>query len=181
MKKIQLKQIGSFIKTHGFQGDLVLSINEEISSDLLDKSLIEKEAVFVEIDGIPVPFFIAEDGIRELNPITLLIKFDDVDEKKAKQICTNKVFINTYYLNDIEGNKELDPSALKGFLVTDEQLGEIGLVKDFIDLKENPLLSVDYKGKDVLLPILADFILSINDKTKVIETNLPDGFLEALL
>ena len=75
----------------------------------------------------------------------------------------------------------MDPSALKGFLVVDEQLGVIGTVKDFADIKENPLLSIDYNGKEVLLPILADFILSIDDTTKTIKTDLPDGFLEALL
>jgi len=47
--------IGVFTRTHGAQGDLVLRL---LAFDAED--LPEMEWVFVEIDGLPVPFFVRE-------------------------------------------------------------------------------------------------------------------------
>ena len=180
MKQIQLKQVGSFTKTHGVHGHLVLNINESVTDDLLDKGINEKEAVFVEIDGIPVPFFISENGIRELNPKSLLLALDEIDNNKAKLLITCKVYINTFYLSEIETGKLFDPLDLIGFLVKDKNLGDIGIVNDYFDLKENPLLSIDRNGQELLLPLYADFIIVIETDKNIIETNLPEGYIEAL-
>ncbi len=179
MKQIKLKQIGSFTKTHGVHGQLALNPSDNISFDLLDKGLIEKEAVFIELDGIPVPFFIAENGIRELNDTTILISLEGVDNEKAKQLFPCKVYINTYYLSDIDESNKDDPNNWIGFSVKDTKLGDIGEIKEFIDLKENPLLSIDCKGREILLPLLADFLLEVNIEKEFIKTELPEGYLEA--
>jgi len=180
MKQIKLKQIGSFTKTHGVHGQLALNLSEKVSFDLLDKGLIEKEAVFVEIDGIPVPFFIAKNGIRELNNKTILLSLEDIDNEKAKKLYPCRVFINIFYfLNKEEINLE-DPSNWIGFEVFDSNLGLIGVVDAFLDVKENPLLTIIADNKEILLPIMADFILSVDIEKKVLKTELPDGYLEAL-
>jgi 16S rRNA processing protein RimM len=180
MKQIKLKQIGSFTKTHGVHGQLALNLSDNVSFDLLDKGLIEKEAVFVELDGIPVPFFIAENGIRELNDTTILISLEDIDDEKAKQLYPCKVYLNTYYLSDFDETDQDDPNSWIGFLVNDTNLGEIGKIKEFIDLKENPLLNIDFKGQDLLIPLLADFLLEVDIEKETLIIELPDGYLEAL-
>jgi len=180
MKQIKLKQIGSFTKTHGVHGQLALNLSDNISFDLLDKGLIEKEAVFVEIDGIPVPFFIAQNGIRELNDKTLLLSLDEIDNEKAKKLYPCKVFINIFHVLDVEQIDKGDPANWIGFSVIDNKLGEIGKVEEFIDLKENPLLNVIREEKEILLPLLADFILAVDLEKEQIKTDLPEGYFEAL-
>lgn len=180
MKQIKLKQIGSFTKTHGVHGQLTLNLSDTISFDLLDKGLIEKEAVFVEIDGIPVPFFIAENGIRDLNDKTVLIKLEEVDNEKAKRLYPCKVYLNTFYLSSSDKIDKSDPSSWVGFTVIDVSLGTIGLIEGFLDLKENPLLKINHQGKEILLPLMADFLLELNLDKKFLKTELPNGYLEAL-
>jgi len=181
MKQIQLKQIGSFTKTHGIQGDLALYLNENVSFDLIDKGIVEKEAVFVEIDGIPVPFFIAENGIRQLNDNTLLLRFDDLDEKKASKLVTCQVYLNTTGITTTNQKPEEDPNEWIDYTVIDKNLGKIGQVQEFIDLKENPMLSILHHKKELLLPLISDFIVSIDTENETITTNLPEGYLDALL
>ncbi len=180
MKQIKLKQIGSFTKTHGVHGQLALNLSDNISFDLLDKGLIEKEAVFVELDGIPVPFFIAENGIRELNDKTILLALEDVDDKKAKQLYPCKVYLNTYYLSIVDEADKSDPESWIGFTVEDKKLGTIGIIDAYIDIKENPLLTIISNEKEILLPLMADFLLKVDLKNKLVRTDLPDGYLEAL-
>ena len=45
--------LGYLKKTHGLKGDLVFIIKELLFDDFL-----KKELVFVELDNLPVPFFI---------------------------------------------------------------------------------------------------------------------------
>ena len=180
MKQIKLKQIGSFTKTHGVHGQLVLTLSDNLSFDLLDKGLIEKEAVFVEIDGIPVPFFIKKNGIRELNNKTILLSLEEIDNDKAKKLYPCKVFINTFYFSVTDEVDKSNPATWIGFSVLDVNLGVIGNIKDYIDVKENPLLSIDWNNEEILLPLMADFILEVDIENEVIKTKLPDGYFEAL-
>ena len=49
-------KIGEVSKTHNLQGSVVISSD----SDLLER--YADEPVFLQLDGAPVPLFIAEDG-----------------------------------------------------------------------------------------------------------------------
>ncbi len=180
MKQIKLKQIGSFTKTHGIHGHLALSLSDNISYDLLDKGLIEKEAVFVEIDGIPVPFFIAKNGIRELNDKTILLSLDEIDNEKSKKLYPAKVYINTYHISELEEIDKSSPGNWLGFSVIDQNIGPIGSLVEFIEIKENPLLNINWNGKEILIPLMADFIIEIDIENEQITTNLPDGYIDAL-
>lgn len=179
MKQIQLKQIGSFTKTHGIHGSLALYLNENVSFDLIDKGIVEKEAVFVEIDGIPVPFFLAEGGIRQLNDSTLLLRFEELDEQKASKLVSCAVFINTDDLSNPDQKDNESPYEWIGYTVIDINLGQLGHVKEFVDLKENPMLSIFHHNKELLLPLISDFIISLDTENKTITTKLPEGYLAA--
>jgi len=54
MNKQDFLEIGSIIKTHGIHGELIL---EAKNPDLFENI---KESVLLEIDGLLVPFFIAQ-------------------------------------------------------------------------------------------------------------------------
>lgn len=181
MKQIELTQIGSFTKTHGVQGHLALQLNDEVSFDLIDKGLLEKEAVFVEQNGIPVPFFIAENGLRELNSKTILVLLEDIDDAKAKKLYPCKVYLNTFYMDTVTTSNEEHPKNWIGYDVIDSRIGKIGKVDDFIDLKENPLLSVNYQNSELLIPLMSDFIISVDSETELITVELPDGYIDTLI
>ncbi len=181
MEQLNLKQIGSFVKTHGFHGQLALSLAENISFDSIDEGLNEKEAVFVELDRIPVPFFISENGIRNLNPKTILLKLDDIDDKKATRLIGCNVFIE---MSQLPNYKEDDLENIEdyiGYSVYDSDLKFIGIFDEFIKMKGNPLLRLDLKGKELLIPLASDFIQQIDIEKEEIHLQLPDGYLDALL
>ena len=54
-------KVGEVAKTHNLQGEVVITTD----SDLLEK--YADEPVFLLLDGAPVPFFIADEGLTVSN------------------------------------------------------------------------------------------------------------------
>jgi 16S rRNA processing protein RimM len=181
MKQFQLKQIGTFIKVHGIRGEMVLNLEDSLTCELIENILTEGEPVFVEKDGIPVPFFISKDGFSELNQNNILIKLDDIDDKRAIKMVSSNVLIDKSKLSDIEENLFGSPEELVGYTVIDKRSNFSGEITEFINLKENPMLNVKVEKKNMLLPVISDFFVSVDDKKKIIILNLPDGYIEAML
>ncbi len=179
MKQVKLQKIGKFIKTHGVHGNLLLSIDENIPLDLLDSTVLEKEWVFVDMKGLPVPFLIAENGVKEFANDSFLIKLDKIDTNAAKKICPTNVYVNIAYLQD-NINLENNYNSIVDFIVCDNSLGIIGKVKYLLDIKENPLIAVDYNEKEVLIPIKSEYIISIDFEQRKITTDFPDDYLNML-
>ena len=66
-------KVGEVAKTHNLQGEVVITTD----SDLLEK--YADEPVFLLLDGAPVPFFIADEGLTVRNHTSYIVKFDYVD------------------------------------------------------------------------------------------------------
>jgi hypothetical protein len=75
--KSDCQKIGFIRKTHGVHGELVLEYEPEF-----EESVVEAERFFLEIDGLLVPFFVAEEGLRFRSAKTALITFDWVELPK---------------------------------------------------------------------------------------------------
>lgn len=170
--KSDCQKIGFFRKTHGVFGELVLEFEPQY-----DYSIEEIDHFFVELEGLLVPFFIPNDGIRFKASNSAIITFDDVQsEKYAKRLVGSSV----YLFNDeiIQEEEEYSYSRFVGFLLNDSQTGEIGKIEQADDYSGNLVLTVNFKGSELLVPFSEDLIVEINEKKKVLTLNLPDGLLE---
>src|SRR5690606_22352548 len=79
--------LGTLAKTHGIRGQLILKLNHFTFEDIL-----LMETVFLEIEGLPVPFFVSE--YIERSGDTIILAFDDIEtESKAKELIGLTVFI----------------------------------------------------------------------------------------
>jgi len=181
MAQIQLKQIGYLAKTHGVHGELVLSLNEGFTIDLIGEFLHIGDAVFIEIDGIPVPFFISDNGLREHGSNSILLKFDDLDKLKASKLVSLKVYLEKTKVSSGAKFEEDLASAWIGYEIADKGQSFQGKVKEFIEIKGNPMISIEVGKKNLLIPLLSDFIVSVNNKRKFILLDLPEGYLDAML
>ena len=140
-------KVGFIQKPHGIHGELVIRFQEEFY-----ETLEEVPTLFLEIDNLLVPYFISEDGLRFKSDESVITQLDWIDsDKKAKELCGLSVFVNQ---NDvIDSEEDLSPHALVGFQLFDIELGLIGEILDVNDFAGNLLLSVEYQGKDALVPL----------------------------
>ena len=171
----KLIPLGFINKTHGFQGELSLAISDEIS---LSPSQFKSAFLFVELDGLPVPFFV--ENIREKSG-GVLVKFDTImDEMMAKKLVGKNVFAEKMKKEAVE---ETEPSwfDLVGYSVTDKSYGELGPILEVQELPMQFLASCKINDKEILFPLHEEIILEIDDEKKTIYIDLPEGLLDVYL
>lgn len=82
-------RIGYFQRTHGIEGTLVLDFSPEWGLSLASTTIL-----ILEINGLPVPWFIAEYGIRITSANTALVDLEWIeDDASAQKLCGLKVFL----------------------------------------------------------------------------------------
>ena len=82
-------KIGYLQKPHGVRGEVVLQFQPEFGA-----SLEEEPMLFLEIDGLLVPYFPDTEGIRFRTDETALLKFQWIEtESQAKKICGFQVYM----------------------------------------------------------------------------------------
>jgi len=155
-----LSAIGFVKRPHGYQGKLKVVLYQELN-------ISQKEPVFFEFQGKPVPFFL--DQI-EGNSTELVLSIDEIDsEEKANLYKGKEVFIQS----------ETTPTipTMEGWeLWSDSNL--IGPIVDWIDREAQPLLEVSYMDRSVLIPFTEDWLIESDPISKKLVMNLPEGLLD---
>jgi 16S rRNA processing protein RimM len=168
----ELILLGLVLKTHGIDGQMVIRL------DLLPEEELENnEPVFIEIDGIPVPFFIR--GFRYLTDDGAIIHLDEVNSSEEASAFVNcRVFIHKSVVAAKTGN-EYD--ALEGFRIIDENHGDAGVLLSLEESTENMLIIADFNGREVLIPFHENIIRSIDYDNRIIHISAPEGLLDLYL
>lgn len=171
--KNQCKQIGFFRKTHGIHGEVVLEFEPQY-----ELSLEEPDWLFVELEGLLVPFYIMEDGFRFRSGNSAIIQLEDVDsDKRAKHLIGKGVFL---FQDEIVHDPEhFTTHELTGYQVIDRTLGEIGPIVQVDDYSGNIVLTIECKNDEILVPFNEELVVEADDKQKILVLNLPEGLLEA--
>lgn len=167
MKSIARKDfiaVGSIDKTHGTKGELRITLTS-------DKPI--NEWAFLEIQGKPVPFKVEsfsptfEDGA--------IIKLRGIDKmEQAEPFVGYIILLPKGKRRKGEVYTEDD---FTGFSLVDEKLGEIGVVESIEEFPNQLLIKTTYNGNEVLIPAVEAFIAEINEETRTILLNLPDGLI----
>lgn len=164
-------KIGRIGKVHGVKGE----VSFHFTDDVFDRT--DADYVFLELDGILVPFFFEEYRFR--NDDTALVKFDGIDNAdRAAELIGCEVFFARELAED--SDSELTWNEIVGFHITDittgKEVGEISAV----DLSTiNTLFEVTTpEGNHLLVPANDDFIDDIDRERRHITMRLPEGLLE---
>lgn len=171
-----LIQIGKTAKPHGLEGGLRFAIKDEYLEDFLSV-----EVIFIEEKGQPVPYF-----IEDVKGQHFVVQLEGVSSKEqASSIANKKVSIRTADLIP-EEDKTYRPDEAEyefcvGYVMMDEVLGEIGEIIEIVEYPQQEMASINYKEKEILIPLNNDFIKEIREKEKKIIMSLPEGVVEVQL
>lgn len=172
IEKSSCQKIGYLQKPHGIKGGLSLIFEPQY-----DLSLENKPTLFFEIDGLLVPYFFSEEGIRFRGADSAIIHLDWIDsEEKAKKLTGLSVFLKNDDL--VYHEEELSLHHLVGFTLHDSKLGIIGVVRKVEDFGGNLLLQTDYKGKEVLVPFNENLLVQLDENEKILVMEYPEGIFD---
>ncbi|MBE8713153.1 ribosome maturation factor RimM [Sphingobacterium hungaricum] len=165
--------IGYITKTRGLKGELQLFFEFE---DYLD---LEFDILFLEINKKLVPFFV--DSIKVQQNSTAYLNLEDVDHiDKAQPLLRKKVYLSLDKMPERHPD-DFRWTDLVGFLVIDEEHGELGDITNVQELPQQTMATVDFDGKELMFPLNEDLILGIDAKEKIIEVDLPEGLVDLYL
>ncbi len=174
IKATELSDIGRTIKPHGINGEIAVTVDNDIDLSTL-------KCIVFDIEGIFVPFFINSTRLRGSESV--LISIDGiVNENQAAMLCPQTI----YALNsDIDKNNDdryhdgLYLSDLIGYTLFDSENNLIGIISDFDDSTQNLLLTINGKnGKKLYIPIADDLIENIDYDNSRLNINIANGLLE---
>ena len=166
--------IGTFSRTHGIKGALVLDKEIDFSE------IIKLESVLVEINQLLVPFFVANHSFR--NEYSYLISIDDVEsEVDAAKFVGKRVYLPNELIKKSTPESEIINKGIEGYAVIDKNQGAIGFVKYIEEISGNDLIAVDHDGTEILIPFQDSIILSIDKKKSIVEIDAPEGLIDLYL
>ena len=160
-----MQRIGQVLKSNGRDGELLVSFSG-ISPEEIDL----EEPVFIEFDGLPVPFyfesFTPRGNSRALVRLTGVHDLTDADELAGAVL---------YAEDDLYEDEEED---LTGWTVLNADGTKAGVISAHEDIPGNPCIWVETGHGECLLPLHEELILDVDAKEKTLRMEIPEGLLD---
>jgi 16S rRNA processing protein RimM len=162
--------LGRITKVSGFEGAVTVKLEKNFYDNLP-----YMESVFLEIEGKPVPFFLAETEYSGGG--TLKLTFEDYDSaEKVTEFKDCRVFLTTGFN---ENSKTPDIHNLTGYEVYSNEHDLLGSINEIIENPGQLLLNIrSPKNKEILIPFHEDFIIGIDNRKRIIVMDLPEGLID---
>lgn len=171
MKKEDCFYLGKIVKKYSFKGELILKLDTdqpEIYQNL--------NAIFMDLGNNLVPYFIEKSLFHKGNQ--LRIQFEGVQsEKDADLLLKRDAYLPLSLLPKLKGN-QFYYHEIKGFAIEDVKYGPIGILDAVNDSTAQPLFVIQTETGEILIPMVDDFIKSIDRKNKKIVLTTPEGLID---
>lgn len=158
-------QIAKILKSNGTDGGILIGVRD-IEIGQIDL----KEPVFIEFDGLPVPFFI--EDLAQKGTSKAVVHLTDIRTlEDAEEIVGRAIYMEG------EWEEEGDEEDFTGWIIQDKGLA-IGTVTGMEPIPGNLCLYLKPNAdgsEEVLIPLHEDFILGADPEKKILNLDLPEG------
>ena len=166
--------LGYIAKVHGLHGEVVAVLDVDYPEDYENI-----EHVFVAQNSRLVPYFLDHFVLQPNHrALTKFEGFDSIDE--ASGLVGSELYLPIKDLPELREDQYYFHELI-GYTVHDEVHGEMGEVKHIYDLQTQDLIGLEYKGREVLIPIQDGIVLKVDKAAKKVSCRLPDGLLDIYL
>ena len=175
MDKNNFRKIGSISKVNRKTGEATVFYQQKNT-----KPDHDPEVIFIEIDGGLVPFFVAE--ISTGNPESFRVVLQDYNTPEvAQRFVGCRVFLPDDQPVGQTTTLNIDYGEIVGYAVNDKTYGAIGPIADVFESPDQVLIQVFKATKEILIPLVEDYLIEVDTKAKTIYLDLPDGLLDIYL
>lgn len=174
MQKEDCFYLGKIVKKYSFKGELLVKLDTD------DPSIYTRmESVFIDKNKSLIPFFIERSSLHKST--LLRVKFEDIDsEEDADKLLKSELYLPLEFLPQLTGNK-FYYHEIVGFEAEDLSFGLVGIVKGVNDTTNQAILEIERNGSEILIPLIDDFIKSVDRELKKIILEVPEGLIDIYL
>ena len=159
-----MQRIGQVLKSNGRDGELLVGF-----TGIAPEEIDLEEPVFIEFDGLPVPFyfesFTQRGNTRALVRLTGVRNLEDADELAGAIL---------YAEDDLYEDEEED---LTGWTVLNADGTQVGTVSAHEDIPGNPCIWVETGHGECLLPLREELVLDVDETKQTLRIEIPEGLL----
>ena len=159
-----MQRIAQVLKSNGRDGELLVSF-----IGIAPEDIDLEEPVFIEFDGLPVPFyfesFTPRGNNRALVRLTGVHNLTDADELAGAAV---------YAEDDLYEDEEED---LTGWTVLNADGTKAGTISAHEDIPGNPCIWVETGHGEVLIPLHEELILDVDEEKETLRMEIPEGLL----
>lgn len=158
-------------KPYGIRGELVLLFRRREYAEL------DVENYFLEIDGLPVPFWVEEFTFT--TDVSARVKFEDVDDEPTASRYSNlEVLLPRKVVLSADEQQDRDWHFFVGYTITDQHGAALGVIEEVDDATMNVLFIVRDGDQEHLIPAADDLIAAVDEQHKILEMFIPEGLIE---
>ncbi|MEO5572757.1 MAG: ribosome maturation factor RimM [Bacteroidia bacterium] len=173
MKKEDCFYLGKIIRTHGVKGDVMIFL--DVDDPVRYKKI---KSILLDVDEQLTSFTISEVSIRDNIAKVHLEGVDDMTKAEGFLKCDTylplsklpKLDENHFYFHEIIN-----------FKVIDKTEGEIGIFEKVLDMPQQTIGQIKNGDKEVLIPMIPEFIERVDRNEKILYLNLPEGLTDLYL
>jgi len=167
--------LGHISKTFGYKGELIAYLDVD---DI--EAYEDMESVFLNLNGKLVPFFFQKFELKKNAP-EAIIAFQDINTMdKAKALIGTELYLPANLLPQLDGDAFYF-HELQGYLAIDENEGTLGEVTGVLDYPGNPVIQIQVKDKELLIPAQDQFIERIDKNKKSLFIKNAKGLIDLYL
>ena len=160
-----MQRIAQVLKSNGKDGELVLGF---VTVDPEEIDL--REPVYIEDDGLPVPYFFESfqrrGNTKAIVRITGVRSLEDAEELVGRPV----------YADD--GIYEEEEESFEGWQLLDQEGRTVGRIAGYEDIPGNLCLAVETpSGTEVLVPFHEDLLIEADPDSQVLRLTIPEGLL----
>jgi 16S rRNA processing protein RimM len=162
--------LGRITKVSGYEGAVAVKIEK-----LFTENIPQMESVFLEIEGRPVPFFIS--GMEYNGAGILKLRFEGYNSNETMgEFIGCRIFLTS---GTDAGSQKKHSQNFIGYKVIADEGKLLGSISDVISNSGQWLINVTSSDrKSILIPFHEHFIVSIDNRKKIIIMNIPEGLTE---
>ncbi|MGE5382291.1 MAG: ribosome maturation factor RimM [Omnitrophica WOR_2 bacterium] len=166
--------LGKILKPFAAKGALLINLDVDSPEDYEDM-----ESVFVQMNGQLIPFLIESFELKHNN--RAVITFPDIDTIDQASILSGcELYLPVEMLKPLSGNR-FYYHEVPGYEVYDKVHGFVGIITEVLEYPHQAVLSILFKGKEILIPVTDEIVIGIDREKKSILTNAPEGLIELYL
>ncbi len=174
MQKKDCFYLGKVVRKHSFKGEVVIKLDTD------EPELYENmDAVFLDVGNNFIPFFIENSLLQKGNQLRVMFE-DFSTEEDADSIMKCDVYLPLTLLPKLTGNKFYYHEVI-GFTIEDVNFGKVGTLIGVNDKTAQPLFVIENRDKEILIPMIDDFIKKVDRENKKIVVESPEGLIEMYL
>jgi 16S rRNA processing protein RimM len=175
VNKKDLFHFGFILKTQGFKGHLIISMDVDHPARYQKLETICLEDVNGNLEEVKLAYY----ELHKNKTCTILPQGIDSFES-AQAFLKKKVYLPLSLLPTLD-QTSFYFHEIPGFTVMDKNLGEVGLVQFVVESPGQDILQIKKDRTEILVPLKREFILSIDREKKILHINAPEGLIEMYL